>query len=112
MPHIGIDEPEFDYVEVPIRDGVAMLEGVAFPINPMIGTIGVAHPQGGFTRSAGDWGGNLDTSSIIKGSKLFLPVFVVVKQDNFPSFDPTYTVPSLIACSEEPLLLITRIKND
>lgn len=76
MPHIGIDEPEFDYVEVPIRGGVAMLEGVAFQINPMIGTIGVAHPQGGFTRSAGDWGGNLDTPSIIKGSKLFLPVFV------------------------------------
>jgi amidase len=43
---------------------------------PMIGTIGVAPLEPITTLSSGMHGGNLDTSDIRAGSKVFLPVFV------------------------------------
>jgi amidase len=52
--------------------------GVDLPLEPMIGTIGVA-PAGGETHStltAGEWGGNLDTRLIRAGTTVFLPVNV------------------------------------
>jgi amidase len=51
---------------------------VQLPLEPMIGTIGVA-PAGGEARStltAGQWGGNLDTPMIRAGTTVYLPVNV------------------------------------
>ena len=50
--------------------------GIYLPLNPMIGVIGVAPDCGGVaTATPGDHGGNMDTTMIKEGSKLFLPVF-------------------------------------
>jgi len=45
-------------------------------LKPMIGTIGVAPPEPITTLSSGTHGGNLDTTDIRIGSKVYLPVFV------------------------------------
>lgn len=61
---------------VPIDDGTARIaEGVAVPLRPMIGVIGVA-PAGAPvpTATPGAHGGNLDTSLIGAGTLLYLPV--------------------------------------
>ena len=61
---------------VPIVDGAAQLdEGLAIPLRPMIGVIGVA-PAGAPvpTASPGAHGGNMDTRLIGPGAVLYLPV--------------------------------------
>jgi len=49
---------------------------VVLPSKPMIGTIGVAPNEDITTLTSGPYGGNLDTTDICPGSKLFLPIFV------------------------------------
>ena len=51
-------------------------ESIRIDLNPMIGTIGVAPTQPITTLSSGIHGGNLDTTDIRKGSKVYLPVLV------------------------------------
>jgi amidase len=51
-------------------------EKLRIPFKPMIGTIGVAPPAAITTLSSGEHGGNLDTTDIRAGSKVYLPVFV------------------------------------
>jgi amidase len=51
-------------------------EAISFGLKPMIGTIGVAPTKPITTLSSGMHGGNLDTTGIRKGSKVFLPVLV------------------------------------
>ena len=51
-------------------------ESIHIDLNPMIGTIGVAPTQPITTLSSGIHGGNLDTTDIRKGSKVYLPVLV------------------------------------
>ena len=46
------------------------------PLRPMIGTIGVAPREAITTLSSGAHGGNLDTTDIRAGSKVYLPVIV------------------------------------
>jgi acetamidase/formamidase len=46
------------------------------PLRPMIGTIGVAPQEAITTLSSGAHGGNLDTTDICQGSKVYLPVLV------------------------------------
>lgn len=46
------------------------------PYKPMIGTIGVAPPEPVSTLSSGIHGGNLDTTDIKEGSKVYFPVLV------------------------------------
>jgi amidase len=61
---------------VPIVDGAARLDkGIAVPLRPMIGVIGVA-PAGAPvpTASPGAHGGNMDTRLIGAGTVLYLPV--------------------------------------
>jgi amidase len=61
---------------VPIEDGTARIaDGVAVPLRPMIGVIGVA-PAGApvSTATPGAHGGNLDTRLIGAGAVLYLPV--------------------------------------
>lgn len=51
-------------------------DGIRFGLKPMIGTIGVAPTEPITTLSSGVHGGNLDTTDICTGSKVFLPVLV------------------------------------
>jgi amidase len=61
---------------VPIANGVALIaEGIAVPLRPMIGVIGVAPPgEPVATASPGSHGGNMDTRLIGAGTVLYLPV--------------------------------------
>jgi amidase len=58
------------------KDGVRFAKGIHLPLKPMIGTIGVSPTQPLTTLSSGAHGGNLDTTDICPGSKVYLPVFV------------------------------------
>lgn len=63
--------------EIPIEDGQVVFNDIKFPINPMVGVIGVA-PKGedvvcGFP---GAHGGNMDCNKIVKGSRVYFPVNV------------------------------------
>jgi amidase len=49
---------------------------IRLPLKPMIGTIGVAPLEPITTLSSGPHGGNLDTTDIRAGCKVYLPVFV------------------------------------
>jgi len=49
---------------------------IRLPLKPMIGTIGVAPLEPITTLSSGAHGGNLDTTDIKVGCKVYLPVFV------------------------------------
>jgi amidase len=51
-------------------------ESIRLPFRSMIGTIGVAPQDPITTLSSGSHGGNLDTTDIHAGSKVFLPVLV------------------------------------
>lgn len=51
-------------------------EDIHLGVRPMIGTIGVAPSEAITTLSSGIHGGNLDTTDICPGSKVFLPVLV------------------------------------
>ena len=79
LPEIG---PLFDKVEtrtkiIPIKDGKAVFNDIEFPVNTMIGVIGVAPKEGSVP--CGQWGfhgGNMDNKRIVKGTKLYFPVNV------------------------------------
>lgn len=78
-PGIGVHGAEIPHQVhrlVPIAEGMARIaEGVAVPLRPMIGVIGVA-PAGApvSTASPGAHGGNMDTRLIGQGVVLYLPV--------------------------------------
>ncbi|AEM79273.1 acetamidase/formamidase family protein [Thermoanaerobacter wiegelii] len=61
-----------------IKDGnVIFNEKVSLPIKPMIGVIGVSPKEGNINcGTPGSHGGNMDTTLIGEGAKLYLPVFV------------------------------------
>jgi len=59
------------------RDGsIRYGNTVRLPSKPMIGTIGVSPLEPITTLSSGPHGGNLDTTDICVGSRVYLPVFV------------------------------------
>jgi amidase len=73
---LGEEFPEIVQRIVPIVSGMARIaEGIAVPLRPMVGVIGVA-PAGApvATASPGAHGGNMDTRLIGAGSVLYLPV--------------------------------------
>ena len=60
-----------------IRDGLVFFDDVKLPARPMIGTIGVAPEKGEVpTAVPHRHGGNMDCIEIVKGTRLYLPVFV------------------------------------
>jgi len=63
---------------VEIKDGeVIFNKDITFPLNPMIGVIGVAPKEGSINcGTPGCHGGNMDTTLIGEGAVLYLPVFV------------------------------------
>ena len=78
-PGIGVHGAEIleqSHRFVTLEDGMARIaEGIAVPMRPMIGVIGVA-PAGApvSTASPGAHGGNMDTRLIGEGTLLYLPV--------------------------------------
>ena len=76
-PGIGVHEVvEQAHRLIDCEDGVAHIaDGIAVPLRPMIGVIGVA-PEGApvATASPGAHGGNMDTRLIGAGALLYLPV--------------------------------------
>lgn len=59
------------------QDGsIRFSKSIKLPLQPMIGTIGVAPLEAITTLSSGIHGGNLDTTDIGAGSKVYLPVLV------------------------------------
>jgi acetamidase/formamidase len=56
----------------------AGLEGVVFPLRPMLGCLGVAPEDGQAISSAtsGPYGGNMDYRGVAAGATLYFPVFV------------------------------------
>ena len=79
LPEVG---PLYDKVEtrtrvIPVKDGKATFNDIEFPINTMIGVIGVAPKDGSFPCGhPGAHGGNLDNNKITAGSKIYFPVNV------------------------------------
>lgn len=79
LPEIGslINNAETRTRVVSIKDGKATFNGVEFPVNPMIGVIGVAPAKESVACGfVGFHGGNVDNNRIVKGSKVFFPVNV------------------------------------
>ncbi len=73
---LGADITENQIKKVPIKDGKAMFNQFALPLNPMIGVIGVAPENESVPcGTPGRHGGNMDNTKIAKGATLYLPVF-------------------------------------
>lgn len=59
-----------------IHDNRAEVAGVEFPLNPLIGTMGVAPETGTYsTLLPHDHGGNLDSTDLTTGTTVYFPVF-------------------------------------
>lgn len=71
------DTQEIRTKPLSIVDGMVQFNDLQFPINPMVGVIGLAPAEGevpcGFP---GSHGGNMDCKHITKGAKVYLPVRV------------------------------------
>ncbi|MGF7160098.1 amidase [Rhodoligotrophos appendicifer] len=60
---------------VPIKDGCVHFDGMRIPLDPCIGTIGVATHEGRYnTVIPFDHGGNMDTTAIRAGARVHFPV--------------------------------------
>lgn len=71
-----IPGPHTKVFQVDVDGTFHYADGIRFGLKPMIGTIGVAPTEPITTLSSGVHGGNLDTTDICTGSKVFLPVLV------------------------------------
>lgn len=71
------DTQEIRTKPIDIIDGMAQFNDLQFPVEPMVGVIGVA-PANGEVRCGfpGNHGGNMDCKQIKKGAILYLPVQV------------------------------------
>jgi len=60
----------------PVEDGAVTFDGIEVPVEPVIGTIGVAPAAESYsTLIPHDHGGNLDTTAITGGNVAYFPVF-------------------------------------
>ncbi len=64
--HIGI---------VAVDDEAAHWRGHRLPLRPMVGCLGVAHPEAPNSGAIGPFGGNFDHIVIVAGCTVYLPVF-------------------------------------
>ncbi len=80
LPKIGPlwDKCETRTKRIPIENGKAVFNDVRFPVNPMIGVIGVAPEEGKSVPCGypGNHGGNLDCKLMVKGNTAYFPVRV------------------------------------
>lgn len=78
-PDLGIMGHRLKKMEakiIPIRDGLALFNGIEIPLNPMIGVIGVAPEGDGVScGTPGAHGGNMDNKMVTEGAVLYFPVF-------------------------------------
>ena len=72
------DEPYVRYFELAGRTRATLCDGVTIPLQPFLGTMGVAlDDPGAHPGAAADKGaGNVDTRHLTAGAVLYLPVFV------------------------------------
>ncbi len=80
-PGVGVLQEQLDGSRIkviPIEDGLARFnDQLSFPIQPMIGVIGVAPEEGSFDTIVPEaHGGNMDCNRIVKGATVYLPVFI------------------------------------
>ncbi|MGC8874227.1 MAG: acetamidase/formamidase family protein [Chloroflexia bacterium] len=71
-----ISGPYTKVFQVSSDGSIAYGARMRLPLKPMVGTIGVAPIEPITTLSSGPHGGNLDTTDIRAGCKVYLPVFV------------------------------------
>lgn len=80
LPKIGPlwDKCETRTKRISIENGKAVFNDVRFPVNPMIGVIGVAPEEGKSVPCGypGNHGGNLDCKLMVKGNTAYFPVRV------------------------------------
>lgn len=78
-PGIGVLRsgiPDYRFAMVSVGEGKCSLGDVSFPLQPMIGVMGVAPEEGSIpTTTPGAHGGNMDTREICPGNVVYLPVF-------------------------------------
>jgi amidase len=78
LPSCGLQQSKVGAARttiVPIADGKVQFAGTAIPLDPCIGTIGVAPAEGRYsTLIPFDHGGNLDTTAIRAGARVHFPV--------------------------------------
>ena len=79
MAHVGplIDKCELRTRKIPNKDGICYFNDVAWPLDPMIGVMGVA-PAGEpvISADAARHGGNMDCRLVRKGNTVYFPVNV------------------------------------
>lgn len=80
-PGAGILKDYFDSIRIkiiPIKDNKAVFnDKIELPVNTMIGVIGTAPAEGDMCTTVPHLhGGNMDCKRIVKGSMVYLPVFV------------------------------------
>lgn len=61
---------------VGVESGVVRWRGIELPYRPMVGCLGVAHPEGPSSGSVGPYGGNFDHIVVTEGCTVYLPTFV------------------------------------
>ncbi|SDR02667.1 acetamidase/formamidase family protein [Natronobacterium texcoconense] len=73
---------EYDEIEAPrtritpVEDGAITFDDLEVPIEPVVGTIGVAPAEESYTTLIPhDHGGNLDTTDVTGGNTIYFPVF-------------------------------------
>lgn len=80
VPNFGLLGEDYQLHETkifPVSDNSMRIGDISLPLNPMIGTIGVAPPEKSIPcNSPGNHGGNMDTRFVTTGATLLLPVFV------------------------------------
>ena len=81
---------------VPIRDGMALFDGIRVPVYPNFGTFSTTPPAGGRAGVAGFHGGDLDQKPVAAGNRVLLPV--LVPGALFGLGDPHAVISDGIAC--------------
>lgn len=62
---------------LPISKGLLTFNGIKLISRPMIGVVGVSPSTGAIpTGTSGPHGGNMDVAEIVRGTRIYLPVFV------------------------------------
>lgn len=80
-PELGVLGDELDTMTIKrapiVDDEILFTEDIKIPVNKMIGVIGTAPANGAISCGVPDaHGGNMDTTAITEGAKLYLPVNV------------------------------------
>lgn len=72
----GACSDEYILLEMAIRENHLLYKGQRLPVEPMLGVIGTGPYREMWCQETGSHGGNMDTKTVKKGSKVLLPVFL------------------------------------